>query len=240
MPKEPITFPQGEHEECRALTELTVGHLPADGSLGRARRYRARQHVWEPDDRSDRIYFLLQGEVVISAPDADGGEVILRSVEAGQPFGELCFCGGPTKVRRTTALAAVASEAVEVKLPGFIEYVRSDRDVLTSLLYTFCLRLGEAERLVEIFAYRQAEERLGRLLLHLAEVSRRRQGVQEDSAGGRVTLPMTHDELARRAAMSRQHVTITLGRMRREGLVDYGRGRHLVVDMLRLGDRLSE
>jgi CRP-like cAMP-binding protein len=239
MPKEPLTFPQGEHEECHALTELTVEHLPADGSLGRTRRYRAGQNVWEPDDRSDRVYFLLRGEVVISAPDADGGEVVLRAVEAGQPFGELCFCGGPTRVRRTTARAVAACEAAEIKVPDFIEYVRGDRDVLTSLVYTFCLRLGEAERLVEIFAYRQAEERLGRLLLHLAEVARRRQDAREDSGDGRVTLPLTHDELARRAAMSRQHVTITLGKMRREGLVEYSRGRPLEVDTRRLAARLS-
>jgi CRP-like cAMP-binding protein len=238
MPKDPITFPQGEHEECRALTELTVEHLPTDGTLGRPRRYRPQQQVWEPDDRSDRVYFLMRGEVVISAPNAGGDEVVVRSVEAGQPFGELCFCGGPTKVRRTTARAAVACEAVEIKLPDFIEYVRSDRDVLTSLIFTFCIRLGEAERLVEIFAYRQAEERLGRLLLHLAEVARRRQGPRGDSEGGRVTLQMTHDELARRAAMSRQHVTLTLGKMRRDGLVEYGRGRPLVVDTKRLGARL--
>jgi CRP/FNR family transcriptional regulator len=239
MPKDPLTFPHGEHEECRALTELTAGHLPADGSLGRARRYRSRQQVWEPDDRSDRIYFLLRGEVAISAPNAGGGEVIVRSVEAGQPFGELCFCGGPTKVRRTTARAVVACEAVEIKLPDFIEYVRSDGDVLTSLIFTFCVRLGEAERLVEIFAYRRAEERLGRLLLHLAEAARRRQGSREDSGGGKVILQLTHDELARRAGMSRQHVTITLGKMRRAGLVEYGRGRPLVVDTQRLSDHLS-
>jgi len=239
MAEEILKFPHGEHEDCRALTELTVEHLPRDGGLGRPRRYRARQPVWEPEDRSDRIYFLLSGEVVVYATTAGGDELVVRDVGAGQPFGELCFCGGPTKVRRTTARAVAACEAVEIKLPDFMEYVRADRDVLTSLIFTFCIRLGEAERLVEIFAYRHAEERLGRLLLHLAEVTRRRQGARQDSGGGRVILPFTHDELARRAAMSRQHVTITLGKMRREGLVEYGRGLPLVVDTRRLADRLS-
>lgn len=239
MAEEPLTFPYGAHETCEALTELTIKNLPDDGSLGRSRRYRTRQVVWEPDDRSDRLYFLLRGEVLICATTADGDELVLRAVREGQPFGELCFCGGPTKVRRTTARAVTASEAVEIKLPDFMEYVRSDREALTALIFTFCIRLGEAERLVEIFAYRQAEERLGRLLLHLAEVTRRRQGAGEDAGDGRVTLTLTHDELARRAAMSRQHVTITLGKMRQRGLVEYGRGRPLVVDTGRLGERLS-
>jgi hypothetical protein len=31
---------------------------------------------------------------------------------------------------------------------------------------------------------------------------------------------LTHDELARKAAMTRQHVKLTLGKMRRDGLVE--------------------
>ncbi|HEX8072251.1 MAG TPA: cyclic nucleotide-binding domain-containing protein [Pyrinomonadaceae bacterium] len=116
-------FPQGEHEDCRALTELTVEQLPPDGSLGRTRRYRAKTYVWQPDDRSDRIYFLLRGRVCISAGSADGGEVVIRTVEPGQPFGELCFCGGPTAYRRTTATAE--SETVEIKLVDFMNYARA-------------------------------------------------------------------------------------------------------------------
>jgi hypothetical protein len=34
--------------------------------------------------------------------------------------------------------------------------------------------------------------------------------------------------------MTRQHVTLTLGKMRREVLVEYGRGRTLVVNTQRL------
>jgi hypothetical protein len=39
--------------------------------------------------------------------------------------------------------------------------------------------------------------------------------------------------------MTRRHVTLTLGKMRRDGLVEYGRGRTLVVNTRRLGARLS-
>lgn len=98
-----------------------------------------------------------------------------------------------------------------------MEYVRSGNDVLTSLVFSLCIRLGEAQRPAEIFAYRQTEERLDRLLLHPAELSRRQQGLRGSSEGGRVTLQLTHDELTRRASMRRQHVIFTLGKMRRDG-----------------------
>ncbi|MFN2394020.1 MAG: helix-turn-helix domain-containing protein, partial [Pyrinomonadaceae bacterium] len=40
-----------------------------------------------------------------------------------------------------------------------------------------------------------------------------------------------HDELAQMAAMSRPHVTVTMGRLRRRGLVRYERSGPLVVDV---------
>jgi Mn-dependent DtxR family transcriptional regulator len=42
---------------------------------------------------------------------------------------------------------------------------------------------------------------------------------------------VTHEELARLAALSRQRVTITMGKLRRRGLVQYERNRPLVVDV---------
>jgi CRP-like cAMP-binding protein len=195
--------------------------------------------VWQPDDRADRIYFLLRGRIVISAGSADGGEVSVRVVEPGQPFGELCFCGGPTEYRRTTARAESESEATEIKVGDFVDYVRANREVFAAVLFTFCIRLGEAEKRLALFAYRNAGERLARLLLHLASAKTRRT-TQAELDDGKVTLAVTHEELARMAVMSRQRVTITMGELRRRGLVGYGRNQPLVVNVPALTDYLMD
>jgi CRP-like cAMP-binding protein len=46
-----------------------------------------------------------------------------------------------------------------------------------------------------------------------------------------VTLSLSHKELARMAGMSRSHVTVTMGRLRRRGLVKYVREGPLRVDV---------
>ncbi len=218
-------FPQGEHGDCRALTALTLDHLPRDGSLGQPHRVPHGADVWQPEDRSDRIYFLARGQIAIIASSLDGHEVVLSVIEAREPFGELCFCGSEHAYRRTTARATVESEVVEVNLTDFVNYLQQNKDVLTAFIFTFCIRLAHAERRIEILAYRGAEERLGMLLLHLAAA---RSG-RSDGQSAEVKLPVTHEELARMAAMSRQQVTITMGRLRRAGLVRYERNRPLVV-----------
>jgi CRP/FNR family cyclic AMP-dependent transcriptional regulator len=229
-------FPHGQHEDCRALTSLTIEHLPPDGSLGRVRKYRRDANVWQVGDRSDRIYFVRQGQVAIIAGDKDGREILIRLIEKGEPFGELCFCGGPTAYRNTTARAEVASEIVEIKLADFLDYLRGNRDALAALIFTFCIRLGDTERRIEVLAQRSAEKRLGKLLSHLAAA--RLNPDKEEKA--EVVIPLSHDQLASLAAMSRQQVTITMGNFRRLGLLRYKRGRPPVVDVNALSSYLNE
>jgi len=83
--------------------------------------------------------------------------------------------------------------------------LQQHHEALKNLLLMFCIRLADAERRIEVLAYRGAEERLGRLLLSLASSSERETG--DDS--GEITLPISHEELAQMAAMSRAHTTVT-------------------------------
>jgi CRP-like cAMP-binding protein len=91
-----------------------------------------------------------------------------------------------------------------------------------------CLRLTDAEHRIEVMAHRGAEQRLGRLLLRLA-TSRGRKG----RIGRRdtVTVSVSHNELAQLAGMSRPHVTVTMGRLRRRELVQYEREGLVHVDV---------
>jgi CRP-like cAMP-binding protein len=85
-------------------------------------------------------------------------------------------------------------------------------------------------------AHRGAEQRLGRLLLRLA-TSRGRRG----SLGLRdtVTVSVSQNELAQLAGMSRPHVTVTMGRLRRRKLVQYEREGVVRVELASLTDYLG-
>jgi len=226
MPKENIP-PLPDHGDCEILTGLTVDSMPRDGSLGHSRSYRKGGDVWKPDDRSDSIFFLHSGQVAVVSSDRDGRELVLGVIEAGEPFGELCFCA-PKKhfLRGTYARAVTRSEVLEIKLDDFMSFLQTSRDLLTAFTFTFCCRLSDCQRRVEFLAYRGAEERLGRLLLHIAAT----RGKPSDALEGQTILPVSHDELAQMAAMSRPHVTVTMGKLRRRGLVNYERNKPLMVD----------
>jgi CRP/FNR family transcriptional regulator len=216
------------HLDCEALTGITLDLLPRDGSLGRIRRYAKGTDLWQSDDAADRIYFLRRGRVAIMTATPEERPVVLRTVEAGQPLGELCMCTARTGDRGTTARALVPCETIEIKLGAFLSYLSQSREALNALVCTLCLRLTDTEHRVEVLAHRGAEQRLGRLIIRLGGWGARA------GRGGRrdvVTLSLSHNELAQMAGMTRPHVTVTLGRLRRRGLVRYRRQGPLRVDV---------
>ena len=223
------------HRDCEALTGITLDHLPRDGSLGRVRRFAKGAYVWEPDDVADRIYFLRRGRVAVMTAKPHERPVVLRTIDPDQPFGELCLCSVRTGIRGTTAYALVESEAFEIKLSNFLGHLHQNRAALDALMFTLCLRLTDAEHRIEVMAHRGAEQRLGRLLLRLA-TSRGRKG------RGRIntmTVTVSHNELAQLAGMSRPHVTVTMGRLRRRGLVRYAREGSVRLDVASLTEYLG-
>jgi len=135
-------------------------------------------------------------------------------------------------LRHTFARAVVASAALQVEQRDFVTYLQQDRGALTAFVFTVCERLGDAERRVEVLTYRDAIGRLGSLLLQLATTP--------GEEGGEVELRLGHEELAQMAAMSRSHVTVTMGKFRRRKLIRYERNRPLVVDVKALEAYLTE
>jgi len=215
------------HRGCAALTNLTLDHLPRDGTVGRTRRYRKGEIIWRPDDLANSIYFLVRGSAEVLLTDSDGREIVLRIVEPKQVFGELCFCAARKGQRGNSARATAEAQVIEISLDEAFEYLQKNLPVLVSLIYTFCARLSETEGRVEVLSQRDAGQRLGRLLLQLAALT----GEASRLAAGDVLVETRHEQLAQMAAMSRPHVTLTMLNFRRLGMVRYGRNLPLKVNV---------
>jgi CRP/FNR family cyclic AMP-dependent transcriptional regulator len=200
-----------------------------------ARQYRKGASIWQPDDPADSIYFLKRGQVAVMTSDQEGREMILRVIDEGEPFGELCFCAEQGSKRQTTARAVTDTDVVEIKFNDFLEYLHNDNEALTALLFTLCVRLTDAYQRAEILALRNAEERLGRLLLQLASS----RGIPDAIDQNEVTLLVGHEELVKLGAMSRPHVTVTMVKLRRHGLVRNERRGLITVNVPALKEHLK-
>lgn len=220
--------PLPDHRSCQTLTGITIQHVRRDGSTGRIREFRKGNDIWSPADPADRIFFVERGQVAIIACDADGREFTMSVATTGEPFGELCFCSVTDSKRHSYGRALIDSSVVEIGIDDLYTFLQNDRQSLMALTYTFCVRLGAAQERLDVLTRRDAEGRLGRLLVSLATAD------GTDPNATRAVLRVSHNELAQMAAMNRSHVTVTLGKLRKLGLVDYQRGRPLVVNVQKL------
>ena len=224
---QPLHLPS--HHACEALTDAAVTQaLPPHGGDG-ARHYADRTAIWRGSDRPDRVFRLKSGRVNITGVNADGEEYLYRTVSPGELFGEMCFCAHRNDWHGTEARSVGRSEVWEVSYEQFRRNIRTDLSMVDSVLQTFCTRVATTERRLEILAYRDARQRLARMLVHLVEA--RMPGVELPTE---FVLTISHSELARLTALSRPHVSVLMVEFRRRGLVAYQRGGPLRIRIARI------
>ncbi len=233
---EPVELEFRNHDDCRALTALVGKSLPANQTIGRAQRYQKGTFLWTTASTDHYIYCLERGQIAIMVNDAAGSDVIVRTIDPGEPFGELCFCSQRKEPRENGARAMIDSDVSRIDFDEFLRYLLQDAEALKAFTFTFCKRLADAERRIEVLSHRGAEERLGRLMLQLAST----RGLESAKKQGTIRLPMGHDDLANMAAMSRPHVSVTMGKLRDRGLVQYDRNSQLTVDVAALTEYLNK
>lgn len=125
-------------------------------------------------------------------------------------------------MRRSAAAATEQSEVTEIAHSAFLRHLQTRPDLLNSVVMMFCTRLNDCQLRIEALGHRDAEERIGQLLLTLAT----RPHIADRSEA---KLAVTHRELALMAAMTRAHVTVVLDRFKLAGAIDYKRSGRLIV-----------
>jgi CRP/FNR family transcriptional regulator, cyclic AMP receptor protein len=217
------------------LTATVADHGFADGQGARRKQYASGSAIWTPADLPDRVFRLHAGRVHIVGMNAEGQERLYRAVIPGELFGEMCFCAHRHEPHGSFARCLGRSDVSATSFNDFKRRIRDDGSLADAVIQTFCGRVAEAERRLQILACRDARERLARLLLHLAQKK-----VHAGELEGRIALTTTHADLAAMAALSRPHVSVLMTEFRARRLVSYGRAGPLHIRTDRLRQLLEE
>jgi len=213
------------------LTAVIGDHQVNEGHGSRRRQYASGSAIWTPVDLPDRIFTLHSGRVHIVVVSSDGQEQLYRAVMPGELFGEMCFCAHRHEPHGSIARCQGRSDVSATSFADFKRRIRDEGALVDAVIQTFCSRVAEVERRLQILACGDARERLARLLLHVAQTRAPRDSERDE----RVALTITHAELAALAALSRPHVSVLMTEFRKRHLVSYGRTGplHIRIDRLR-------
>ncbi|APR84949.1 cAMP-binding protein [Minicystis rosea] len=169
----------------------------------------------------DALVLLGRGRVRLERVAPDGRVVPLGYRGTGDVLGEACLGHAPEHHESATAMEEV--EMLRIPLPVVDELLAGDPALSLAGLALLLARQRETEDRIESLLFRNVEGRLVEFLLKAAD----RWGVPTPK-GTLISAPITHLEIAQSIGSTRETVTLTLGALRREGLLDVA-GRRLIV-----------
>jgi len=157
------------------------------------------------------IFIVCSGRVNLSTTSREGKILILKSAEIGQVLG-LSATVSDTGYE-TTAEAATTCQVTFIDKKHFLGFMRSHTDVAfhTAQCLSHDYRSAYLD-IHDLILTRSSAGELAKLLLS------QRVNIDED-ADTCATLPMTHEEMARRIGASRETVTRLLTTLRRKRLI---------------------
>lgn len=208
------------HELFRELSPDELDQLIA---VARIEEFRAKTPIFHKGAAGESMMAVVTGEVKISAPAADGREIVLAMMTEGEVFGEIALLDGCD--RTADATAATNCTLLVVHRRDFLPFLNAHPDVAIRLLRVVCQRLRRTTEQVEDLLFLNLPSRLAKKLLYLS-------GANEDRVRERAPIiRQSQREIGNLVGLSRESINKQLSRWQKEGLLTLRDGMILLDDV---------
>lgn len=149
-------FASVPEEQLRLLATVITRRSTTRGSI-----------VMAAGDPTDSLYIVLSGRLKVMMSDADGKEVILSILGAGEFFGEMGLIDDSP--RSASVLAIEPCELLAISKRDFKKALAENFEMSMAVMRGLVHRLREADRKIGSLALLDVYGRVARLLLDMAE-----------------------------------------------------------------------
>ncbi len=209
-----------------------LGQLSADEaqhleSRAATRIFRKGEVVYFPQDVGQTVLLLASGRIKLKHLTPDGKEAILAFIEQGELFGELALLDESERGE----FAEAVNEAQVIAIPAdTLRGVMEKRpDVALGITRLVGLRRRRIQNRLQNILFRSNRERVSHLLLELLETH----GIADGDVW-QISLRLSHQEIASLIGATRESVTLILGQLQLEKLIQVHRRQLTVLDRDRL------
>jgi CRP/FNR family cyclic AMP-dependent transcriptional regulator len=211
----------------RGLSEEEVEHVLR---LARRRRFARREVVWHEGDRAEAIHLIRSGRIAIRVLTALGEVATVGVLGPGEAAG-LIAVHGTDPFHTTSAVALEPTETTAIRVDDFIELRRRLPAIDAALLGFLADRVLDLTSQLIDALYAPAESRVLRRLVALAKLY--------DKGDGQIVIPLTQEDLAGLAGVTRPTVNRVLKKEERRGTLLLSRGSITITDADGLANRTS-
>ncbi|MGH9340707.1 MAG: Crp/Fnr family transcriptional regulator [Acidobacteriota bacterium] len=201
--------------------DLPNEDLASVSEMFREQKYKRNDIVFFEEDTGKYMYIVKEGRVKVSRLLPNGKEMILAFHESGEFFGEMSMLDGGTTPATVTAV--VPATILSMSNHEFSLLLETKPKVTRALFKMLCSRCREAWSQIEVLTFHNADARIRTALYHLCQ----RKGEQTDG-GTRISIHLTHKELADIVGISRETATRVLSHLQSENVL-FVDTRHFVV-----------
>lgn len=195
-------FPAMSKEEMETLLKTTE-----------VRSIRKGDAIYFPGDPADYAYLIKEGHVRISRISPEGKLLTLDILEPGNIFGEMVVAGQ----QRRSEIAEAMEDCALCVVPRSVlmSLVEANAKMALHITKIIGLRREKIESRIENLLFCPVSVRLARLFLGLADhyPGRTTEGYRM------IDLRLTHQEIGSLIGTNREIVTVTLNRLKQQGLL---------------------
>lgn len=184
--------------------------------------------IYQADEPSVHIFFLIKGTVKIAKTSMDQKEVIKTLIHPYTIFGEKGLVGEQYRSDYAQTLKGEV-QLFEVKVEDFRRLMFRSFELTNEVMALFGNRLMKAENKLEALVCKDARTRIIEFIK--SSISERGQRIGYEML---LKHSLTHQDIANITYTSRQTVTLVLNELKKNNLIYFNRGRILVRDLAKL------
>jgi len=182
--------------------------------------------IFNAGDQADAVFVVASGKVKIVVTSADGKELILAMLGAGQVFGEMALL--ESSARSASVITETAVELLAINRDDFQRILGAEQSISHRLLAILSERLRRANSKMQSLAYIDVAGRLARYFMDLAKDHGQRLG-----NGWVVVRRPTHADIANSIGTSRETVSRLINEFEESfGMVNKGKFTYIREELL--------
>lgn len=182
-----------------------------------------KQVIYFPQETSNSVYLIKKGKVKISRLSEDGREIIIAILGPGEIFGESSITDTGSKreefaeATEDTLLCSMFSDIVK-------ELMENNPNFGFKITKIIGFRLRRIQSRFESLIFKASDERVKAFIKDLAKD----EGQKMDNGDIEIKLHLTHEDIGKLTATSRQTVTTVLNELEKLNYISYDRSRILI------------
>jgi CRP/FNR family transcriptional regulator len=198
----------------RLFESAGEGALESGESIFKTCLFPKRSRVFDEGDPTRLVYLIKRGKVRITRLTADGKEVTVAVLGAGDLFGEETLFG--TEPRMTHAVCLEESLLCTAKAEDLFALLAKDPTLALNVAKILSERLLDASATMEDLAYAKVPDRI----MHLFERLAAEHGIPGDG-GTLLDIRLTHADIASLIGSTRETVSLEMSNLAKAGAIRY-------------------